>query len=248
MEPERHRQIERTKTGLLLLLVGMLLSWIPYVLLIGFLLILIGAILVILGRKAFGPVHSRNVMLATGLTVAGIVGFVALFVSFAAAIAGVTPGSSPQAIANRLANAFTNLLMGAIVVTAIASVGSVLFTYSLQQRIGKVLLWAGYGASVALSVATYAIVNPLLTEALNDAVSGGTFDPTSFSAVETQLTVLGLLGVIPSLLFAGAMYLARSRMIRGEIPPKRAQPRTPAGLGLWPPAPPTGPAPPINPS
>src|SRR5207244_12114094 len=54
MEAERHTQIGRTKTGLLLLLIGTLIRWIPYFLagLLGGLLLLIGAILVILDRKS----------------------------------------------------------------------------------------------------------------------------------------------------------------------------------------------------
>src|SRR5256885_13761663 len=62
-DAERRKQIGRTKTGVLLLLVGTLISWLPIPIgALGALLILIGAILVILGRKAFGAAHSRNVI------------------------------------------------------------------------------------------------------------------------------------------------------------------------------------------
>ncbi|HKW43574.1 MAG TPA: zinc ribbon domain-containing protein, partial [Thermoplasmata archaeon] len=53
-EVERQKQIRHTKSGVLLLLIGALVSWLPYVGFIGSFCTLIGAILVILGRKAFG--------------------------------------------------------------------------------------------------------------------------------------------------------------------------------------------------
>src|SRR5207244_12017557 len=59
-DAERRKQIDRTKTGLLLLLIGGLISWIPIVGILGGLLSLIGAILGILGRKAFRFIHARD--------------------------------------------------------------------------------------------------------------------------------------------------------------------------------------------
>src|SRR5213592_907352 len=61
-DAERRKQIDRTKTGVLLLLIGTLIGWLPIIGVLGGLLVLIGAILVILGRKAFGAAHSRNVL------------------------------------------------------------------------------------------------------------------------------------------------------------------------------------------
>src|SRR2546426_776904 len=67
------REIDRTKTGVLLLIVGSLLTWVPVISLIGGILVLVGVILVILGRRAFGPTHSRNVVLSVVLFLVGIV-------------------------------------------------------------------------------------------------------------------------------------------------------------------------------
>ena len=52
MEAERHTQIQRTKTGLLLLLIGTLIRWIPLIGLVGGLLALVGAM--IFGADALG--------------------------------------------------------------------------------------------------------------------------------------------------------------------------------------------------
>jgi len=244
-EAERRKQIDRTKTGLLLLLVGGLLSWIPIIQFIGALLSFIGAILVILGRKAFGAMHARNVVLAIVLVFVGITGFIVLGITFALSV--FSAGQTPQEIARALGSALNNLLIGAIVVGAITGLASVLFTYALQQQTGKILLWAGYGANLAVQIAVFAILSPLITAAVNDAITGGTADPARFLALQAQATSLGLLGAIPALLFAAANYLAWSRVNRGEIPPPITPPGMPAGPGAWPPAPPTGPAPPINP-
>src|SRR3989442_2080632 len=85
-EAERQKQINRTKTGLLLLLIGGLISWIPFIGLLGSLLLLIGAILVIIGRKAFGSTHARNVVLAIVLFFVGIIICVIARVLFGGAV------------------------------------------------------------------------------------------------------------------------------------------------------------------
>src|SRR5207245_8237976 len=72
-DADRRKQIDRTKTGLLLLLIGGLISWIPILGILGGLLLLIGAILVILGRQAFGSTHRRNVVIAIRLLLVGII-------------------------------------------------------------------------------------------------------------------------------------------------------------------------------
>src|SRR5207247_149267 len=72
-DAERRRQIDRTKTGVLLILVGTLIGWLPYIGVIGFIMIFVGAILVILGRKAFGAAHSRNVIISIVLVILGII-------------------------------------------------------------------------------------------------------------------------------------------------------------------------------
>src|SRR5439155_21906574 len=59
----RRKQIDRTTTGLLLLLIGGLISWIPLIGVLGGVLFLVRAIVVFLGRKPVAPTHARNVVL-----------------------------------------------------------------------------------------------------------------------------------------------------------------------------------------
>ena len=197
----------------------------------------------ILGRKAFGAGHSRNVVLAIVLFFVGVIGAIALGVIFVAAIIAASGTTDPNTLANAFVNALNNLLIGVIVLSAISGIASVLFTYALQQQIGKVLLWAGYVANVAIGIAVYAIISPLFASAIAQATSGGTYDPGPLENVRSQATALGILSVIPSLLFAAATYLAWSRVNRGEIPAPSVPPGMPPGMPTMPP--PGGASPPM---
>ncbi|HLE53631.1 MAG TPA: hypothetical protein VI999_00105 [Thermoplasmata archaeon] len=238
----RTKEIDRTKTGILLLLIGTLLSWIPYgIAFIGYILLLVGAILVILGRKAFGPAHSRNVVLAIVFFFVGVIGIVVLtlWIIFAAVAAGISGNFAG------LISLLNTYFIALIILAAITGLASVFFTYALQNEMGKILLWAGYGANLALNVAVWIIINPMITTVA---------DPDVLLA---QADSLSLLAVVPSALFAAADYLVWTRISRGEIPaPTPAAPMPPQAAPAWnPPSPPTppaspppsGPAPPINP-
>jgi len=238
-DAERRKQIDRTKTGLLLLLIGGLISWIPLIGIVGGLLLLIGAIFVIIGRKAFGSTHARNVVIAIVLFFVGIVIGIIAGVLFAAAVFSAIASQNPAALGAALGSAFNTLLVGAIIAAVVSGIASVLFTYALQKQTGKMLLWAGYAANLAISIAVFAIIGPLIANAVNQATSGGTYNPAPIVALQGQLSALGYLSVIPALLFA-ATYLAWSRVSHGEIPP----PTTPPGMPMSTMPPPAGPSPP----
>lgn len=224
-EMERRKRIDRTKTGILLLLFGTLIGWIPVIGgLVGGLLLLIGAILVILGRKAFGRAHSRNVVLSIVLFIAvGIVGGAILFVLFTVALIGAaqTYGVTQDiaAFTRAVESAFNTLLYGVVVVGVIAGLGSVFFTYALQNPTGRILLWSGYGASVAVDVASLALVAPLVAGAVADSIAGGSYNPVPLANLQAQADALSIMSVIPAAIFAAANYIAWSRINRGEIPP-----------------------------
>ena len=245
-EYERARQVDRTKTGTFLLLIGSLLSWIPLIQIVGYLLILVGVILVILGRKAFGPEHSRNVVISIILFFVGII--VVIGVAVAAAVSNLSgiigPGGTVTLTPAFLAGALNAGLLGGIVAAFIVGIAEVLFTYGLQAQPGRILLWAAYGANIALSIAIYLILSPLLSSVATQA---------DYDRVIALQGTYVLLNVVPGLLFAAADYLAWSRISRGEIPaPAPAVAgvpvASPPGYPPMPPqAPPSGPAPPINP-
>jgi hypothetical protein len=232
---DRAREVDRTKTGLLLLLIGVLFTPIPYVSIVGDILILVGAILVIVGRKAFGAIHARNTIWSIIIFVIGIAvifagGLAFGFAVASAAFAGIGNGTvNTTTISQSLASAFQILLVFSAVGGAIFGIAEVLFTYALQKHIGRILLWAGYAAAVAVSITQFVIISPLIENAASQSFTGTTFDPTPFNSLQTQLQVLGLLSFIPGIIYASAIYLAWSRVKTGEIPSPAPRPQVMVG-------------------
>jgi len=73
-EVARTNKINNTLTGLLLLVIGVLIAWIPFAGFIGGIVGFIGGILVYIGREPFGADHVRNTTLALIFFVVGIAG------------------------------------------------------------------------------------------------------------------------------------------------------------------------------
>jgi hypothetical protein len=219
------REVDRTKTGILLLLVGALLGWIPFIGLIGLVLTLVGAILVILGRRVFGRAHARNVVLSLVLFVGGVVAVVVLAVVFAFTLAPALVGGTPDIAAVR--SAFTTYFYGTAIVAVASGLASVLFTYALQKPAGKVLLWAAYVASSALSVAMLLILGPAVGDAFASAIQSGSLNLAALDAALASADQWSLLEAAPSLLFAAANYLAWDRIRRGELPERPHLPPMP---------------------
>ncbi len=216
---ERKKQVDRTKTGVLLLLVGTLIGWIPLVGVIGLILIFIGVIFVIIGRKAFGATHSRNVILSIVLFFIGIgisaAGGIVLAGIFFAGFAGAPTQAAVQ-------SALTTYLIIGIVGSIISGLASILFIFALQNQTGRLLLFAAYGASIAIQIATFVLLSGTFAQILSSAFPGGTYNATAAAAAlanfTSQASSLALLSVIPALLFAAADYIVWSRINRGEIP------------------------------
>lgn len=247
------RQVDRTRTGIFLLLVGSLLSWEPYgISILGDLLLFIGAILVILGRKAFGPTHSRNVVVSILLFVVGI--FIILIVAVVALLPSLPSLANTGGVMTPALQAAANNaeLTGSIASAIVIGIAEVLFTYALQLQRGRLLLWAGYGANLAVTVTLYVIMSPVYSLVATQA---------DLDAATSMQTLYSLLAVVPALLFAAADYLAWSRINRREIPAAPSAPvatwtppavRPPSQPPATPPQPPqppppSGPAPPANP-
>ena len=194
--------IDRTKTGLLLITIGYLSLWIPIVGIVGSIIQLVGAILVILGRKAFGKQHSRNVIWSVIIYVIGggfsAGAFLALIFSIIAnyRLNGTNPVPPPNSTSY-----FTPLFFDLILIAiAIQSIAHVLFTYALQKRNGRILLWCGYASIVAASSVEFLILINI-----------------------RYLNTIPL--IVPGIVFGYAYYLARERIVHGEIPVPLASPQ-----------------------
>src|SRR5947199_10596693 len=71
-EVARTNKINNSLTGLLLLVIGVLIAWIPFAGFIGGIVGFIGGILVLVGRETFGTDHVRNTSQALVFFVVGI--------------------------------------------------------------------------------------------------------------------------------------------------------------------------------
>jgi len=207
-------KIDNTKTGLLLLIIGLGMSWIPFIGAIGGLVALIGALLVILGREAFGREHARNTILALivffvgiGVTIAG---FVAVF------FGEFSYRTGPSSIVQPT---FAWLGVITIIGGGVTGISEVLLTYELQQSNGRILLWTAYATSIAISIVNFLFVLPFF---------GGA------GVVFSALFLTSFLGIIPALLYAAAYYLARQRIVRREIPSPLTPPFMPPYGGMPP--------------
>jgi len=236
---ERQKRIDRTRTGVLLIAIGFILNWVPYIGILGSLLILIGAILGIIGRKAFGQRHSQFVVVAIVVFFVGIIAAGALGAIFAFQLFLATSVSDLAGAAAAVRNFVIALIVGA----AISGIASILFVHELENKTGKYLLYAGYAAGVIAP----GIVAVLIIGQIEAFVTSGNL--AALAALGTEATTLGLLSGVSSVLFAGAYFIAYSRIQRREIPPPIAPP---SPTLQWPPAAPapyTPPAPsPATPS
>ena len=153
------------------------------------------AIMVILGRHAFGREHARNVMWSIIIFIITIVvAIVAVFAIVFSAIASYHLNSTNRELPPSFGPYFIGTFFDVILIgIAIFGIAQVLFTYALQKRNGRILLYCGYvSIVVANSLDFFVLIKP------------------------PYLSSLPL--VVPGILYGYAYYLARDRIIRGEIP------------------------------
>ena len=218
-ESARKTNIDRTKTGLLLVIAGILLGPVPYAMYVGLILGIIGVIFVIIGRNPFGNSHSNYTVFSVVIYCVGI--GITLVVGFLFGLSFVTAtlsGGGQTAIDQALVSAFNDLIIGALVGGAVIGIAYVIFTYALQDSMGRVLLYIAFATQLAVSVTVAYIVSPQVAGAVTQSFSSGTVDPSPLSALQAQLQFLRLLGLIPAAIFAFAYYRAYSRIAKGEVP------------------------------
>jgi hypothetical protein len=194
----------------------MLLRWIPGIVgIVSGILILIGAALVILGRRAFGYAHTRNVAIAVVAFVLGLVGVAIVLAVFISILTSAASVGDVKVVAPTV----RGLFLAVVVVGAVITLAPVVFTYALQKRFGQVLLWAGYGTTLLIQIVGLLLTVDDATAAIEAAVFAGRTGP--LNELTARQHSAAFLGFVPALLFAAAYYLARARIDRGEIPAPR---------------------------
>lgn len=224
MEYERGVLVENTEFGLLFMIFGVLLSAVPIIGPIGILFCLIGITLLVLGRDPFGKRHSTSVIIAAAVFVIGT-GFVLvgsiLYSMFVFSIPGPTfppfwwgDTALAQALVPHLTSIFAIEATGAI----LTGVAFAVLTFFLQKRPGRVLVVIAAATSIAISVLVFSILSsdvttPLISgepSLLYTYQNGWGWDVAW--AFEHQVLVVGLLSVIPAIIYAAAYYSAYSHL------------------------------------
>ncbi len=209
-----------------MLIIGTLLGPVPYIQFVGGILALIGAILVILGRHAFGAKHARNAIWSIIIYIVSlgvlVIGFVILFASILSATITARNGNGVNFIilSQALTSAFNTFLVATIIAGAIGGIAYVLFTYAIQNENGRIILWAAYISSLAITIINSILVSQTLSDVIQRSINGNTFDPTPLQNLQAQFQAFQLLSLIPASLYATALYLVWSRIGRGELPAK----------------------------
>lgn len=216
----RREKIDRTKNGLLLLVIASIIGFVPIIgAIIGAILAIIGAILVIIGRDPFGKPHSDYVLWSVGLYIAGlIIVFVSSIVFVFAIFQAARTGQGTAGLADALTQDFDSLLIGAFIGSAVLGVSTVLFTYAVQKPTGRILLWAGYVGGLALGIYVLSVIGSEVSSAIQAAISTGTFNRAPLDDLQVRVSNLKFLGILPTVVSDVAYYLAWSRINRGEIP------------------------------
>jgi H+/gluconate symporter-like permease len=143
-------------------------------------------------------------------------------VAFGFSIATAAFGTSRATISDTLTAAIDNLLIGIIIGGAITGFGTVLFTYALQETIGRMLLLIGYASALVVGVLIFSVVGANIRQVVQQSLSGGVFNPAPINDLQARLRVLQLLNFVPALINASAYYLAWSRVNKGELPGQSA--------------------------
>lgn len=210
--------IDRTKTGVTLLIAAVLLIWIPYYInYIGDLLAIIGGILIILGRGAFGRKHARNVIATIIIYIVGIAVEVVILLEFAFTIvSAVQLGYSN--LAGTFQSALLFLIVGSVVVGSLIALVYVLAFYELESATGKKLLWIAYAVQIVILLAIFSIIYPSLSAAVNAALSTNPVSTAPITALQSKETFYSMLNAIPMVIYAYTFNIARKRLDNNEIP------------------------------
>ncbi len=221
MPSYQNRDVSRTLTGLLLMIISFGLAWIPYINAIGGLLAIIGIIFVWLGRGAFSAAHHRFVNGGAACILLGfllvVVATIWLTVEIVAAVSAF--GSTPSTVGATLQGALASFFVIGLVSAGLVALGHVLLPYGLTNERERLLLWGAFVLVVALGAVNAALIWPQISSAIATATSGSTINTAPLDALQTRSTLFGILAIVPDLMFLWVYYRARQRILPPQAVP-----------------------------
>ena len=115
----------------------------------------------------------------------------------------------------RLSDPIYGYLIAVAAIGVVVGLATVVFTYAIQNRRGKILLWLSFSISILLAVPGFILASQL-RQSVFQAIS--TSDPSPLYDVINQGQALRVLGIVPAIFYAIAYLNARSRITEGQIP------------------------------
>lgn len=208
---EEARGRERTSSGLLLMMIGVGIAWIPYISEVGGLLTFIGIILMFMGRHGYGDRHHNFVLGGCGLILLALVIAVIIVISFASSVlsAASTPGETTAQIGALFQADLQGLFYTLAFVGILSDLGQLLLVYGIADPTSKIILWTALALSWILALIVLTFVLGQLSAAVAQATSGSTINTAPITALQSQETLLGTVQVVPDILFVYAYYRIR---------------------------------------
>ncbi|MHB1636779.1 MAG: hypothetical protein ACYCR7_01755 [Thermoplasmataceae archaeon] len=203
--------ISNTITGFLLLGIGTLLLWIPYIQYLGILINLIGVILILLNKNSFESAHGTYVILSILIWILGFA--VILGGVFAIASQMMSSSLSPTGLQSSFNGYLQEIVLVSITGALITSVSYVLISLGLQDETGKLLLFVGLMAFIIVEIVIGVFLYSALPAFVSKATSSGTYNPTYLSQFQSNMQFYSILSVIPDAIF-GIIYLRLYAMLK----------------------------------
>jgi hypothetical protein len=213
-----------TKTGLMLILIGLGLDWIPYIKDVAGLISLVGILFLFVGRWGFTKRHHDYVVAGGVLLLISFIAAIAIGAALALAIfqAASQMGSTPQTLASSIDSTIQDTIIAGVIVAVLTSVAQLLMVWEIADSTARWLLILGLGASFVVGIVIAAIELPLLATAVQTATSGSMVNAGPINNLENQINVYGLLTVFPSAISAYAYYRIWGSIDENSAAPLRA--------------------------
>ena len=219
----------RTKTGLLLLIIGIALSMVSNILLfilgttqttiaslgsIGGLLFLIGILLFILGRKEFNERHRKFVIYALilwfiSIIIPTVVVSVAVFQYVSQSMSGVADTDSLQ-----------NIFMIFPIASILSGLAYFFLLYELENKIGRMILFAAVFVSIITSIIVMMSIGSMIGETF-ESIDFVNNDPSEINALTNQISQkissLGIYSIFTNILMLIVLFIPYQRISSGEL-------------------------------
>jgi hypothetical protein len=221
----RKVSVDRALRGLLFLMIGMLATAVPIIQPVGSLIALTGVIWYVLGRDPFGEKQSNYTILAAALFLIGLAFILVGSMGILLFILSLNNTTLPlwgwwwgnDALAWALVPSLTVILEFETIGAFASGLAYVLFTYLLQRPVGRALLLLALVINVAINILVFSVLSSNVPS--NSSRYFLSFDSGAGHDFANQVLAVGMLNLIPAIIYAGAYYDLHSRIREGLLPP-----------------------------